>query len=144
MSDSDTPWTAAHQASLFFTISQSLLKFMSIESVMLSNRLILCHPFSFCLQFFPASGSFPLSQLFTSDGQSIDASASVLPVIIQDWFPLGWTGWISLHSKGFSRIFFSTTVQNINSLTLSLRYALYNLTMVVSDNKGAFIYYVIK
>ena len=144
MSDSDTPWTAAHQASLFFTISQSLLKFMSIESVMLSNHLILCHPFSFCLQFFPASGSFPLSQLFTSDGQSIDASASVLPVIIQDWFPLGWTGWISLHSKGFSRIFFSTTVQNINSLTLSLRYALYNLTMVVSDNKGAFIYYVIK
>ena len=144
MSDSDTPWTAAHQASLFFTISQSLLKFMSIETVMLSNHLILCHPFSFCLQFFPASGSFPLSQLFTSDGQSIDASASVLPVIIQDWFPLGWTGWISLHSKGFSRIFFSTTVQNINSLTLSLRYALYNLTMVVSDNKGAFIYYVIK
>ena len=144
MSDSDTPLTAACQASLFFTISQGLLKFMSIESVMLSNRLILCHPFSFCLQFFPASGSFPLSQLFTSDGQSIDTSASVLPVIIQGWFPLGWTGWISLHSKGFSRIFFSTTVQNINSLTLSLRYALYNLTMVVSDNKGAFIYYVIK
>ena len=66
-----TPWTAALQAPLSFTTSQSLLKFMSIESLMLSNLLSLCHPFSFCLQSFPASGSFPMSQLFTSGSQSI-------------------------------------------------------------------------
>ena len=77
-------WTAAHQASLSFTISQSLFKFMSIESVMSSNHLILCHPFSSCSKSFPESGSFPLSQLFTSGGQSIGALASVLPVNIQD------------------------------------------------------------
>ena len=70
-------------------------------------------PFSSCPQSFPASGSFPMSQLFASGGQSIgvSASASVLPMNIQDWFPLGWTGWISLQSKGLSRIFSSTTVQ---------------------------------
>ena len=69
-------------------------------------------PFSSCLQSFPASGSFQISQLFTSGGQSIGVSASawVLPMNIQDWFPLGWTGWISLQSKGLSRIFFNTTV----------------------------------
>ena len=70
-------------------------------------------PFSFCLQSFPASGSFPMSQFFASGGQSIRASAStsVLPGNIQDWFPLGWTGWISLQSKGLSRVFSNTTVQ---------------------------------
>ena len=70
-------------------------------------------PFSSCLQSFPASGSFPLSQFFLSGGQSIRVSAlaSVLPMIIQDWFPLGWTGWISLQSKGLSRVFSNTTVQ---------------------------------
>ena len=70
-------------------------------------------PFSSCLQSFPASGSFPMSRLFSSGGQSIgaSASASVLPVNIQDWYPLGWTGWISFQSKGLSRIFSSTTVQ---------------------------------
>ena len=67
-------------------------------------------PFS-CLQSFPASRSFPMSQLFILGGQSIGASASVLPMIIQDWFPLGWTGWISLQSKGLSRVFSNTTVQ---------------------------------
>ena len=69
--------------------------------------------FSSCHQSFPASGSFPVSQLFTSDGQSIEASvsASVLPVNIQGWFPLGLTGLISLLSKGLSRVFFSTTIQ---------------------------------
>ena len=97
-----TPWTAACQASLSFTISQSLLKFISIVSVMLSNHLILCCPFSFCLQSFPASGSFPMSWLFVSGGQSIGASAlsSVIPINIQDWFPLGLTGLISLQLKG--------------------------------------------
>ena len=70
-------------------------------------------PFSSCLQSFPASGSFQMSQLFASGGQSVgvSASASVLPMIIQDWFPLGWTGWIFLQSKGLSRVFSNTTVQ---------------------------------
>ena len=92
-----TPWTAARQASLSITNSHSSLKLTSIESVMPSSHLILCHPFSSCLQFFPASGSFPMSQYFSSGGQSIgvSASASVLPMNIQDRFPLGWTGWIS-------------------------------------------------
>ena len=70
-------------------------------------------PFSSCLQSFPATGSFPMSQFFTLGGQSIgaSASASVLPMNIQDWFPLGLTGWISLQSKGLSRVFSNTTVQ---------------------------------
>ena len=74
-------------------------------------------PFSPCLQSFPASGSFPMSQFFASGGQStgVSASASVLPMSVQDWtiptIPLGWTGWISLQSKGLSRIFSNTTVQ---------------------------------
>ena len=68
-------------------------------------------PFSSCLQSFPASGSFPTSQFFASGGQNIgvSASASVLPMTIQDWFPLGWTGWISLQFKGLSRVFSNTT-----------------------------------
>ena len=80
-------------------------------------------PFS-CLQSFPASRSFPVSQLFTSGGQSIgiSASASVLPMNIQHWFPLGWTGLISLQSKGLSRVFSNTTVQNISSSALSFLY----------------------
>ena len=71
-------------------------------------------PFSSCLQSCPASGSLQMSQLFASGGQNIgvSASTSVLPMNIQDWFPLGWTGWISSQSKGFSRVFSNTTVQN--------------------------------
>ena len=84
---------------------------MSTESVMPSNRLILCLPFSSCPQSLPASGSFPVSQLFASGSLSIRASAPVLPVNIQGWSPLGWTGWISLQSKGLSRVFSNTTVQ---------------------------------
>ena len=70
-------------------------------------------PFSSCPQSFPASGSFQMSQLFTSGGQSIgvSASTSVLTMNIQDWFPLGWTGWISLKSKGLERVLSNTTVQ---------------------------------
>ena len=70
-------------------------------------------PFFSCLQSFPASGSFQINPFFTSDGQSIgvSASASVLPMNIQDWFPLGWTDWIHLQSKGLSRVFSNTTVQ---------------------------------
>ena len=108
------PWTVAYQASLSFTISWSLLKFLSIEWVMLSNHLILCHSLSYCLQSFPEWGSFPMSCLFPLSGQSIGTSAStlVLPMNIQGWFPLGLTDLISLLSKGLSRVFSSTTVQN--------------------------------
>ena len=109
------PWTSACQASLSFSVSQSLLKLMSIESVIPSNRLISSSvtPFSSCPQSFPASGSFPMSWLSELGGQSIGASASALVLLmnIQDWFPLGWTGWISLQSKELSRVFSNTTVQ---------------------------------
>ena len=100
--------TAAHQASLSFSISQSLLILVSFESKMPSNHLILCHPL----------GSFPVSWLFGSSGQSIgaSASASVLPMNIQCWFPLGLTDFISLLSKGISRVFSNTTVLQHHSL----------------------------
>ena len=116
-----TPWTAAWQVSLSTTNSWSLLKFMSIELVMPSTHLILSLVSSH-LQSFPASGSFPMSQFFASRGQSIgaSASASVLPMNIQDWVPLGWTGWISLQSKGLSRVFSNTTVQKHQILPLSV------------------------
>ena len=83
-------------------------------------------PFSSCLQSFPASGSFPVSQFFPSGGQNIGASASatVLPMNIQDWSPLEWTGWISVQSKGLSRVFSSTTLQKhplFRSQLLSVR-----------------------
>ena len=79
-------------------------------------------PFSSCLQSFPASGSFPMSHFFTSGDQSIgaSASASVLQMNIQDSFPLGWTGWISLQSKGLSRVFSNTTVQKHQFLSVQL------------------------
>ena len=78
-------------------------------------------PFSSCLQSFPGSGSFQMSQFFTSGGQSVGVSTSaVFP--IQDWYPLGWTGWISLQPKRFSRVFSNTTVQSINSLAFSFLY----------------------
>ena len=82
-------------------------------------------PFSSCLQFFPASGSFQMSQLFASGGQSIgvSASTSVLPMNTQDWCPLGWTGWISLQSKGLSRVFSNTQFKSINSSALSFLYS---------------------
>ena len=93
-------------------IPWSLLKLMSIESVIPSNHLILCCPFFSCPQSFPTSGSFSMSQFFTSGGHSVgaSASASVLPMNIQNWFPLGLTGLISLQSKGLSRFFSNTTV----------------------------------
>ena len=106
------PWCAACQASLSFTISWTLLKLMSIRWCYptISFSVI---PFSFCPQSFPASRSFPISQLFASGGQNIgaSASASVLPLNIQDWFPVGLTGLISLKFKGLSRVFYSTTVR---------------------------------
>ena len=118
-----TPWTAARLVSLSSTVYWSLLTFVFIESGMVSNHFILCHPvllfsfqiyflLSFCLQSFPASGSFSMSWLFASGGWSTgaSASASVLPMDIQGWLPLGLTGWISLQSRGLSSIFSSTTI----------------------------------
>ena len=120
-----TPWTAAHQAALSIANSRCLLKLMSIESVMPSNHLILCRPLSSHLQSFPASRSFPGSRFFTSGGQSIGVSASapVLPVNTQDLFPLGWTGWISLLSKGLQESSPTPQIKSINSLALSFLYS---------------------
>ena len=88
-------------------------RLMCVESVMPSSHLILCCPLLLLPQSLPASGSFPMSQLFTWGGPSIgvSASASVLPMKTQDWSPLEWTGWISLWSKELKRVFSSTTVQ---------------------------------
>ena len=130
-----TPWTAALKASLTFTISQSLLKLMSIDSMMPSNHLIICGPLLLLPSIFPSIRVFPVSWLFASDGQSVGASASTsgsfpmnwffalggqnvgasasasgLSMNIQDWFPLGLTGLISLQSTGFSRVFSNNTV----------------------------------
>ena len=108
----ETAQSATCQASLSIINSQSLLKLMSIESVMPSNHLILLSPspLTFTLS---QHQNLPMSQLFISGGQSIvvSASASVLAMNIQDWSPLGWTDWISLLSKGLSRVFSNTTVQ---------------------------------
>ena len=108
-----TSWIAACQASLSITSSRSLPKLMCIKSLMPSSHLILCHPLLLLPPISPSIGSFPMSQLFASGGQSIgfSASASVLPMNTQDWSPLGWTSWISLQSKGLSRVFSNTTVQ---------------------------------
>ena len=114
----------------FSTLGSSVLRYFLqfaqihvIESVLLSNHLILCHPFSFCLQSFPASGAFPMCQLFTSHGQTIgiSASASIFQMNIQGLFPLGFTGLISLLSRGLSRVFSSTT-KSISFSVLSLLY----------------------
>ena len=107
------PWITGYQASLFITISQSSLKLMSIESAMPPSHLILCCPLPILPQSLPGSESFPMSQLFAWGGQSIGVSAlaSLLPKNTQDWYPLEWTGWISLQSKGLSRVFSNTTVQ---------------------------------
>ena len=119
-----TPWTVACQASLSITNSWSLLRLMSFE--------LWCHPtisssvihFSSCIISFLASESFPMSQFFTSGGQSIGAStsASVLPMNIQNWFPWIWTTWISLQSKGLSKSP-PTPVKSINSLVFGFLYS---------------------
>ena len=112
------------QVPLPFSISQSLLKFMSIESLMPSHISSAATLYSFCLQSFLASESFLVSRLFASGGQSIrdSASASVLPMNNQDCFPLGWTGLMSSESKGLSRVFSSTQFEIISSPVLSLPY----------------------
>ena len=115
MSDSLRPHGLQHQASLSITNSQSLLKLMSIAFVMPSNNLILCYPFSFHLQSFPTSVSFP-------GGQSIGVSASapVPQMNSQEWFPSGLTGLISLQFKGLSRVFPNTTVQKYQFFSAQL------------------------
>ena len=108
-----TPWIAARQASLSISNSQSLLKLMSIKSVMLSSHLILCLP----LLLLPPIP--PRIRVFSNESTlhirwpkyGVSASASILPMNTQNWSPLGWTGWISLQSKGLSRVFSNTTVQ---------------------------------
>ena len=123
-----TPWTAARQASLSITNSRNLLKLMSIKLVMPSNHLIFCHPLLLPSSIFPSIRVFSNESLlyirwpkYWSIG--VSASASVLPMNIQDWFPLGWTGWISLQSKGLSRVFSNTTVQKHQSSVLSFLYS---------------------
>ena len=107
------PMDCSMPGSSVFHCLTEFAQIKSIESVMLSNHLILCLPLSpFCLPSFPASGSFLVSLLFASGGQSIgvSASASVLPMNIQDLFPLGWTDLISFQSKGLSRVFSNATI----------------------------------
>ena len=119
-----TLWTAASQASLSISNSWSLLKLRSIELVMpsISSSVV---PVSSCLQSFPVSGSFPMNQFFASDGQNIgaSASASVLPMNIQDWFPLEWTGWISLQSRDSQESSPIPQFKSITSLVLSFLYS---------------------
>ena len=128
-----TPWIAARQASLSITNSWSLLKLMSIESVMPSNHITLCHPLLLLPSIFPSSGCFQMSQFFASGGQNIGASVltSVLPKNTQDWFALGWTRWISLQSQGLSRIFSNTTVQKHQFCAQLLQSNSYNHTWLL-------------
>ena len=122
----ETPWTAAHQASLSFSIFQSLFKLISMESVMPSNISSSVVPFSSCPQSFPASRSLPMSQFFPSVGQSFgtSASASVLPMNSQDWSPLGWSGLISSSPRDSQGSFPAPQFKSISSLVLSLLYGL--------------------
>ena len=112
-----TWWTAAHQASLSIINSQSLLQLMSIEFVMPSNHLFLCHPL-LLPSIFPSIRVFSYESILQSTG--VSASASVLPMNIQDWFPSGWTGWISFLTKGLSRVFSNTTVQKHQFFSIQL------------------------
>ena len=110
VSDSATPWMAVRQASLSITNSLSWLKFMSIESVMPSNHLILCHSLLLPPSIFLSIRVFSNESVLPTRCPNYSASASVLPVNTQDRSPLGWTSWISLQSKGLSRVFSNTTV----------------------------------
>ena len=119
-----TPWTTARQASLSPTprVYSNPCPLNRWCHPTISSSVI---PFSSCLQSLPASGSFQMSQLFASGGQSIgvSASASVLLMNIQDWFPLRLSSWISLQSKGLSRVFSTPQFKSISSLVLSFLYS---------------------
>ena len=120
-----TPWTVACQASLSFIISQSLLKLMSIESVMPPNHLVLCCPLLLLPSTFPSIRVFSSKSAFCKKWPNcwnFSISISQPPMNIQDWYPLELTGLISLQSEGLSRVFSSTTVKNISSSAFSLLY----------------------
>ena len=116
-----TPWTSAHQASLSFTTSWRLHRLMSIGLMMPSNHLSSVTPFSSCSWYFPAWGSFPVSQIFAPGGQSIrvSASASVLPMNIQHWYPLVLTGWTPCCSRDSQESSPTPQFKSINSSVLS-------------------------
>ena len=107
------------------TNSQSLLRLMSIKQIMPLGHLILCPPLLLLPSIFPSIRVFSNESVLPSGGQSIGvpASTSVLPMNIQDWFPLGWTGWISLQYKGLSRVFFTPHFKSIHSSALSSLYS---------------------
>ena len=119
-----TPWTTVCQASLYITISQSSLKLMSIELVMPSNHLILCHPLLLLPSVFPSIKVFSNESILRMRWPKYwNFSFSISPSNEhQGWSPLEWTGWISLQSKGLSRVFSNTSVQNIISSALSFLY----------------------
>ena len=120
-----TTWTAAHQASLSFSISWSLLRLTSIALVMPSNHLVLCFPLLLLSSIFPSIRSFPMSWLFTWGGQSIGVSSlsSIFPMTIQGWFPLGLTGWISLQPKDSQESSPTPQFKSINFLAFSFLYS---------------------
>ena len=118
-----TPWTAARQARLSFTISRSLLKSMATESVIPSNHLILCCPLLLLPSFFPSIRVFSSGSLFISGGQNIGASVLVLPVTIQDWFPLGWTGWSPGSPRDCQESSPTAQFKSINTSVLSFLYS---------------------
>ena len=119
-----TPWTVACQASMSYTISQSLLKFTSTESVMLSKHLILCYLLLLLPSIFPSLSAFSNESALHIRWQSAEASVSVPPMNIQGWFPLGLTDLISLLSKGFWRVSWAPKFESINFLVLCLSYGL--------------------
>ena len=122
LSDSSDPlWTAKGQASLFFTKCYSWLKLMPIESVMPFNHLILCHSLLLLPSVFPSIKVFSRVGFLHQVGKGPELQ-QVFPMSCQDLFPLGWTGSISLQSKGLSRVFSNTIVQNISSSTLRVLY----------------------
>ena len=120
-----TPWIAECQASLFINQTRGLPKIMSIKLVMPSNHLILCRHLLLLPSIFPSIRVFLNESVLRMRWPSIgiSASASVLPMKTQDWSPLGWTGWISLQSKGLSRVFSNTTVQKHQFSVLSFLYS---------------------
>ena len=120
-----TPWTAARQASLSITNYRSAPKLLSIESVMPSNHLIFCCPLLLLPSILPSIRVFPKESVLCIRWPKfgVSPSTSVLPMNTQDWSPLGWTGWISLQSKGLSRVFSNTTVQKHQLFMLSFLYS---------------------
>ena len=125
LSDSLRPMDCSTQSSLSITNSQSLLKLMPSSQWCHPTISSSVAPFSFCHQSCPTSGSFQMSQFFTSGGQNIgvSASASVLPMNIQDWFPLGWTGWISCSLQDSQESSPTSQFKSVNSSALSFLYS---------------------